>query len=151
MENHFLQVGYCLVFKYYGKLQFSVRIFDTNACEAHVELCCCSSDDCGSKGEEDTERTKGKTSPDYGNLCGHQANGHSAQESSSEVDELDTRNFQETSSHVKFCKHAIHKVESKWEKIRNDIPFFREVHFCSYSFFSHLNKVRIVMQVEVDH
>lgn len=134
MESHSLQVGYCLVFKYYGKLQFSVRIFDTNACEAHVESCCCSSNDCGSKGEEDTEGTKGKTSPHYGNV--YLANWHSAQESSSEDDELGAQNFQETSSRVNFCKQANHKVENKWEKIRNGkVPFFREVLFCSYSFF----------------
>lgn len=42
-KEHSLQVGYCLVFRYYGRLQFGVKIFDTSACEAPVNFCSCKS------------------------------------------------------------------------------------------------------------
>lgn len=36
VEDNSVQLGYCLVFTYHGELRFSVKIFDTSACEPHL-------------------------------------------------------------------------------------------------------------------
>lgn len=33
LNENFVKVGYCLVFRYYGRCRFSVKILDTSACE----------------------------------------------------------------------------------------------------------------------
>lgn len=60
LNDNYVKVGYCLVFRYYGRYRFSVKILDTSACErksmSHVRSNCESVNSCHDTEDYDTEK-----------------------------------------------------------------------------------------------